>query len=43
MKTDKQLLKIWNEKELSYKNIKRYDDLDLKEKTRIFDLIIKGK
>ena len=42
MKTDKKLLEIWGNKELSFKNLNEYEKLPPKEKVRIFDLIIKG-
>ena len=41
MKTDKKLLEIWGNKELSFKNLNEYEKLPPKEKVRIFDLIIK--
>ena len=41
MKTDKKLLEIWENKELSSENLNEYEDLDIKEKARIFDIIIR--
>jgi len=41
MKTDKELLEIWENKELSFESLNEYEDLDIKEKARIFDIIIR--
>ena len=41
MKTDKELLEIWEDKELSFESGTEYEDLDIKEKIRIFDIIIR--
>ncbi len=44
MKSDKELLKIWNENEGQFaRGINAYEDLPLNEKARIFDLIVDGK
>lgn len=41
MKTNKELLKIWDENEKqACKGINAYENLTLKEKSRIFDLIV---
>lgn len=40
---DKELINIWNEKENSVIKCKKYEDLSLEDKTRIFDLIMKNK
>lgn len=40
---DEQLFEIWENKELSFENINKYNDLSLEEKARIFDLILKHK
>ena len=39
MKTDKKLLEIWENKELSFEGGTKYEKLSLKEKARIFDII----
>lgn len=41
--TDEELVKIWNNKEKSYVDYWRYEYLNRKEKTRIFNLILKNK
>ena len=41
MKTDKKLLEIWENKELSFEGGTEYENLDIKEKVRIFNIIIR--
>ena len=41
MKTDKKLLEIWENKELSSENLNEYENLSINEKARIFDIIIR--
>jgi len=38
---DKKLMEIWENKELSFENLNKYNDLTLEEKSKIFDLILK--
>jgi hypothetical protein len=41
MNSNKKLLKIWDEKENSYENFNKHENLIHKDKMRIFDLLKK--
>jgi len=43
MKPDKELIKIWKNKEKSGRDFWKYNNLSREEKLRIFDLIQEGK